>query len=168
MARTTSGPREGREAEPDAFPLVRPRPRWDDGHPLGDGWPRRTWHELADECLRAGLARPVVRFLRFLGGLRACDQLCIARGEMRALSSEHLATVAGQVGGALLLLEREDAPAEVLDHVATLYEVLLEELDDRVERGEYLQPPALPARLRYGWRKPDGWREYRDWLDLVG
>lgn len=137
------------------------------GHSLGDGWPQGYWRDLAAKCAEEGFARPVVRCLEFLGELRSSDQMGLARGQMRSLSAEHLATVTGQVGGALLDLEELEAPDGLVGQVAALYRELLDEIGDRCEAGEYLQPPNPRSRLRVGRRRPDGWREYRDWSDIV-
>lgn len=137
------------------------------GHRLGDGWPQAYWHDLAEQCDEHGFARPIVRFLELLGELRTSNQLGLARGEMRSLSAEHLATVTGQVGGALLNLKRLDAPEDLVESVTTLYRTLLDEMSDRADRGEYLQPPDPMERVRVGRDRPRNWRELRDWTDLV-
>ncbi|MFW6192825.1 MAG: hypothetical protein ACOC83_04990 [Gemmatimonadota bacterium] len=137
------------------------------GHELGDGWPQGYWRELAARCDEEGFARPVVRFLDFLGELRSSKQMGLARGRMRSLSAEHLAAVTGQVGGGLMNLERLGAPNALVGKVSALYRALLDEMGARCEDGEYLQPPAASSRLGFGGRRPDGWRECRDWDDVV-
>lgn len=137
------------------------------GHRLGDGWPLRYWRDLAEQCDDEGFARPVVGFLEFLGELRSSKQMSLARGRMRSLSAEHLAAVTGQVGGGLLNLERMDAPDDLVGRVSALYRALLDEMRDRCEEGEYLQPPDPGPRLRFGGRQHDGWRDVRDWGDVV-
>lgn len=139
-----------------------------EGHRLGDGWPQRYWREVAAHCDEEAYARPVVRFLRLLSELRTSRQIGFAREEMRSLSAEHLATVTGQVGGALLHLRRtEDVPEEVVGQVAGLYRALLDEMSRRCEAGEYAQPPSPASRIRLGGRLPEGWRECRDWADVA-
>lgn len=137
------------------------------GHRLGDGWPQGYWRDLAARCDEEGFARPVVGFLELLGELRSSKQMGLARGRIRSLSAEHLATVTGQVGGGLLNLERMDAPDELVGRVSALYRALLDEMRERCEDGEYLQPPDPSPRLRLGGEKPESWREYRDWSDVV-
>lgn len=138
-----------------------------EGHALGDGWPQRYWRDLAERCYRDGFARPVVRFLELLGELRTFDQIRLARGEMRSLSAEHLAAAAGQVAGALMNLRHNDAPEDLVDAVAALYGMLLDEVDTRCERREYLQPPNPAAHVRIGRHPPDVLAEIRDWRDVV-
>lgn len=138
-----------------------------EGHPLGDGWPQTYWRDLATQCYEDGFARPVVGFLERLGELRTSDQIGLARGKMRALSAEHLATVTGQVAGALVNLRSNDAPEELVDEVTALYRMLLDEVDARCERGEYLQPPNPATRVRIGRYPPDVLRKPLDWRDLV-
>lgn len=138
-----------------------------EGHELGDGWPQTYWRDLAATCDENGFAPAVVRFLRFLGELRTTRQIGVARGRARSLSAEHLATVTGQVGGALLNLERVGAPDDLVESVSGLYRVLLEEMSDRCEEGQYPQPPNATTRIRFGSRQPDDWRDFRDWIDPV-
>lgn len=137
------------------------------GHRLGDGWPQAYWRDLAAQCGEHGFARPIVRFLELLGELRTTEQIGLVRCEMRSLSAEHLATVTGQVGGALLNLERLGAPQELVAGVRSLYRTLLEEMSDRLDRGEFLHPPDPARHVRYGRDRNDDWPEVRDWVDLV-
>lgn len=144
-------------------PFLRPL----EGHSLGDGWPQEYWFRLAARCEHDGFARPVVRFLERLGELRTSDQLGVARGWMDSLSAEHLATVTGQVGGALLNLERIGAPDDLVDDVASLYSDMVDELSERTDRGEFLQPPNPATRVRWGRHRPETSRTLRDWSDLI-
>jgi hypothetical protein len=137
------------------------------GHRLGDGWPQGYWRDLAARCDEEGFARPVVGFLEFLGELRSSQQMGLARGRMRSLSAEHLATVTGQIGGGLLNLERLGAPDDLVGRVSSLYRALLDEMRGRCEDGEYPQPPDPRPRLRLGGGRPDGWRDVREWDDVV-
>lgn len=138
-----------------------------EGHRLGDGWPQEYWRDLAARCDEEGFAWPVVRFLELLGELRSTEQMGLARGQMRSLSAEHLATVTGQVGGALLNLQWLDPPGDLVEKVSALYRALLDEMRERGEEGEYLQPPNPDRRVRLAGDRPDDRRGFRDWDDLV-
>lgn len=135
------------------------------GHSLGDGWPQLYWRDLAAQCEDHGFARPIVRFLELLGELRTAEQVGMARSEMRSLSAGHLATVTGQVGGALLNLERLGAPADLVEDISALYRMLVDEMERR--QGEYGVRPDPARHVRYGSRQPESWRRLDDWVDLV-
>lgn len=138
-----------------------------DGHSLGDGWPQEYWRSVAEQCEYDGFAHQVVRYLERLGELRTVDQLNLARGWTDSLSAEHLAAVTGQVGGALLNLKRIKAPEDLVEDVASLYRDLVDEISNRAEQGEYLQPPNPATLVRMGRHQPDDWREVGDWSDLI-
>lgn len=138
-----------------------------EGHSLGDGWPQDYWRRLAAQCDQDGFAWPVVKFLELLSELRTSEQLLFARNRMYSLSPEHLATTAGQIGGALLNLREADAPEDLVAAVASLYEMLVEEMDERVDRGVSPQLPELDSRLGLGGWQPERWRSLGSWRDLL-
>lgn len=132
-----------------------------------EAWPRAAWRSLAKRCRYDGFARPVVRFLGRLGQLRSALQIDRARDAAAGLSAEHLAAATGQVGGELLRLRADGAPGDVVGAVASLYRDLLEEMGERCDRGEFLQPPNPAARIRVGRHQPDAWRTFDAWGDLL-